>query len=211
MAGEKSLQSGGINEKTSDKEGNPMLRVSAALLAIVLFGITGISFAGDWTGNINAFMGMKTLSDDWADEFQEQTEGGILFDLQKRDWPVCGVIESMYSMKDDVIDGVDLELITTEILLGVGKNWAPNSTIRPYVRAGIVFATTELNGSNGSQSESISESGNGYGISGGVYWTISQHFNLGLGVRYTKAVIDFDGLDQECGGTHSGLVIGYHW
>lgn len=194
-----------------------MLRVSAALISVVLFTITGISLAGDWTGNINAFMGYKYMDeDDWMDEFQEQTEGGILFDIQKKDWPVSATLESMYSMKDDEVDGIDIEVVTTEILLGVGKTWAPNPTIRPYVRGGIVFASVEQDMDDGSESVTLEGSGIGYGLSGGVYWTISQHFNLGLGVRYTKAElgVEYSGtelFEAECGGTHSGLVIGYHW
>lgn len=193
-------------------EGNVMLRSSFSLLIIATLALSAVAVAGDWTGNINAFLGYKYMDeDDWMDEFQEQTEGGILFDIQKKDWSVCAVLESMYSMGDDEINGVDIEVATTEVLLGVGKTWAPNATIRPYVRGGIVFASVEQEMSYGLESESVDGSGTGFGLSGGVYWSISQHFNLGLGVRYTKAELDVEGYDVECGGTHSGLVIGYHW
>lgn len=181
-------------------------------LILALLLVSASSLAGDWTGNINAFLGMKYLdSDDWLDEFQEQTEGGILFDIQKTDWPVCAVVESMYSMGNDEVFGVDIDVSTTELFLGVGKTWAPNPTIRPYVRAGINFASVEQKASSGFSSETLNESGTGYAISGGVYWTLSQHFNLGLGIRYSKATIDFGDFETEAGGTHSGLVIGYHW
>ena len=181
-------------------------------LILTLLLVSAASYAGDWTGNINAFMGLKALdSEDWSDEFQEQTEGGILFDIQKKDWPVCAVIESMYSMDEDEILGVEFDVSTTELFLGVGKTWKPNSTIRPYVRAGINFASIDQKVTSGYESHTFDESGTGYAISGGVYWTISQHFNLGLGARYSKANIDFGNFEAEAGGTHSGLVIGYHW
>ena len=189
-----------------------MYRIALFTLLAIGFSVPTDSLAGDWTGNINAFMGLKTLdSNDWMPEFQEQAEGGILFDIQKREWPVCIVVESMYSMGEDVVNGIDIEVATTELFLGAGKTWSPNSTIRPYVRAGINFASAEEKASSGYITLSANESGIGYALSGGVYWTISQHFNLGLGVRYSKATIDFSGIDIEAGGTHSGLILGYHW
>lgn len=174
--------------------------------------ISAVAFAGDWTGNINAFLGYKYMDeDDWMDDLQEHTEGGILVDFQKRDWPVSAVIESMYSMVDDEIGTVDVSANTTEFLLGVGKTWSPNPTIRPYVRGGLIFGSAEQENDFGSYSTTYDGTGTGFGIGGGVYWTLSRHFNLGLGVRYSKVEIDFDDFDAECGGTHSGIVIGYHW
>ncbi len=193
------------------KESEVMYRIALIMLLVIGFFVPTGSQAGDWTGNVNAFLGLKTLDDDWLEEFQEQTEGGILFDIQKVEWPVSIVVESMYSMGEDVVQGYDIEVATTELLLGAGKTWTPNATIRPYVRAGINFASAEQKTSNGYQSVSVDESGMGYAISGGVYWTISQHFNIGLGVRYSKATIEFDNDDVEAGGTHSGLILGYHW
>ena len=189
-----------------------MYRIALVTLLVIGFLVPIDSQAGDWTGNINAFMGLKTLdSNDWISEFQEQAEGGILFDIQKREWPVSIVVESMYSMGDDAVNGVDIEVVTTELFLGAGKTWTPNPSIRPYVRAGINFASVEQEASNGYLSVSVNESGVGYALSGGVYWTISQHFNLGLGARYSKATVEFDDEDVEAGGTHSGLILGYHW
>ena len=189
-----------------------MYRIALSTLLVIGFLVPTSSQAGDWIGNINAFMGLKTLdNNDWLSEFQEQAEGGILFDIQKREWPVSIVVESMYSIGEDVVNGWDVEVATTELFLGAGKTWTPNPTIRPYVRAGINFASAEEKVSNGYLSDSVNESGIGYAISGGVYWTISQHFNLGLGLRYSKATIDFSGVDVEAGGAHSGLILGYHW
>jgi hypothetical protein len=51
----------------------------------------------------------------------------------------------------------------------------------------------------------------GFWIGGGVYWTLGEHFNIGFDVRWSKAEVTIDGLDFEAGGTHAGLLLGYHW
>lgn len=197
------------------KEIIDMYRISFIMLLVIGLLIPTVSQAGAWTGNINAFMGIKTLdSDDWDDNYwqlSEQTEGGILFDIMQANWPVCAVIESMYGISTDEYDDFELNATTTEVFLGAGKTWAPNSTIRPFVRAGLNYATAELEGEYENQTETVDGSGIGYAISGGVYWTLSQHFNLGLSARYSKATVEINDIDVEAGGTHSGLILGYHW
>lgn len=192
-----------------------MHKVTIMMLLLIGLLVPTASQAGAWTGNINAFLGIKYLdSDDWDDDYfemSEQSEGGILFDIMKTDWPVCAVIESMYGISTDDYMGMGVEAITTELFLGVGKTWAPNPTIRPFVRAGVNFASVEIEAEYEGESDSDEESGTGYAISGGVYWTLSQHFNLGLSVRYSKATVEFNDVDVEAGGTHSGLILGYHW
>jgi len=189
-----------------------MYRITLYSLTLALLTIHASAHPGNWTGNINAFLGMKYLdSDDWMDEFQEQAEGGVLFDIKKNDWPICVVFESLYSMDVAEVLGVNIEVSTSEFFLGAGKTWALNSTIRPFVRTGINIISVEQKNNFESRSETLDESGTGFAISGGIYWTMSQHFNLGLSARYSKSTIDFDDSEVEAGGTHSGLVIGYHW
>ena len=57
----------------------------------------------------------------------------------------------------------------------------------------------------------VSDDNNGIGIwlNGGVYWTLSQHFNLGLDLRYSQADVTL--FDVDAGGTHAGVILGYHW
>ena len=181
------------------------------MLALAASGSMSTALAGSWTGNINAFLGMKYLDeDDWS-PMEEQTEGGLLFDIGKINWPVHILVESMYSMDDDVISGVDVEATTTELVLGVKKIWAPNSSIRPFIGGGLCFAAAELEGSQGVEQISDDESGTGFSVSGGVYWTLGQHFNLGLHLAYSSVEVTLYETDAAIGGTHSGLMLGYHW
>jgi opacity protein-like surface antigen len=182
----------------------------AAVLAIS--GSSSVLLAGDWSGNVNAFLGVKMLDkDDW-EPLEEQSEVGILFDIGKNGWPVNILIESMYSTQDeDAGPGTENEVTTIEAIIGVRKIWAPNSTIRPFIGGGLCvvtgFASTEQ------EYVEITEnaSGIGFSIGGGVYWTIAQHFNLGLDARYSSAEATFNDIDSAIGGVHSGLILGYHW
>ncbi len=45
----------------------------------------------------------------------------------------------------------------------------------------------------------------------GVYWTFTQHFDIGIEGRYSKAEAEFSGKDVELGGTHLGFTLGYSW
>jgi len=68
-----------------------------------------------------------------------------------------------------------------------------------------------MEASQGFQQVSEDDTGTGFAICGGVYWTIGQHFNLGLDVRYSSAEATLYETKAAIGGTHSGLILGYHW
>jgi hypothetical protein len=51
----------------------------------------------------------------------------------------------------------------------------------------------------------------GFYFSAGVYATLSQHLNLGLLFRISKAEVDLFEDNVGAGGEHFGLMIGYHF
>jgi hypothetical protein len=51
----------------------------------------------------------------------------------------------------------------------------------------------------------------GFYLSGGAYATLSQHLNLGLMFRISKADVDLFDDGVGAGGEHIGLFIGYHF
>ena len=51
----------------------------------------------------------------------------------------------------------------------------------------------------------------GFWIEGGIHWTLAEHFNIGFDVRWSKAEVTINGVDGEAGGSHAGLLLGYHW
>lgn len=189
------------------------------ITVIAVSGFLSVAVASSWTGNVNLSLGMKFLDeDDWS-PLEEQAEGGLSFDIGKTAWPVHILVESLYSKDDDVeiISGIDYEATTTELILGVKKIWMPSRSIRPFIGGGLCLASAEMEASQGYQKISDDDSGVGFSISGGVYWTLGQHFNLGVDLRYSSVDAEFfaelplDDHDVAIGGIHSALMFGYHW
>jgi opacity protein-like surface antigen len=189
-----------------------------AAICAIFFAIIGFapaaSHAQNWTGNINFFLGGKTLkSSDWA-PVEDHGQGGILVDFKKDTWPVSIAIDLLSSYTDEVVwDGVPfkVEAETMEINIGVRKIWDHFSIIRPYVGGGVAYINAELTGASWNWIASQDDSALGIWLNGGVYWTLARAFNIGLDFRYSKAEVTLFGNDVAAGGRHAGLLLGYHW
>ena len=167
--------------------------------------------ANEWTGNVNFFLGQKTLEEnDWAPA-DEQAEFGVLVDFKQSHWPVSIAIDLLGSIDKVTVSGVDIEGSTSEFDIGVRKIWeVANSSIRPYIGGGLAFINAEIK-ATGFNTVSQDDNGTGIWLNGGVYWTLGQHFNLGLDLRYSQADVTVFGVDVDAGGTHAGIILGYHW
>ena len=178
-------------------------------VALVLFFVS--ANANAWTGNVNAFLGQKTLDeDDWA-PLDKQAEFGVLVDFKQQDWPVSIAFDYLGTYDEATEFGVNVEGTTSEFDVGVRKIWeVSGSSIRPYVGGGLAFVNAEFKRTT---FPTVSDDDNGTGIwlNGGVYWTLGQHFNLGLDLRYSQADVTLFGVEGEAGGTHAGVILGYHW
>jgi opacity protein-like surface antigen len=190
-----------------------------AVLALVPFLLSAsVASAQDqWTGNINAFLGQKNLDkDDW-EPVEEQSEFGIEVDFRKKDWPVNIVIDVLrssddQSMIDPFFGPVDVKGQTTELNIGIRKIWDGSSSVRPFIGGGLSFIRAEFEGTiPGLGSASDSDTGVGIWLGGGVYFTLGEHINLGVEVKYSDAEVTLFDVDGDAGGTHFGLLAGYHW
>jgi len=99
--------------------------------------------------------------------------------------------------------------------VGVRKIWkVAGSSIRPYIGGGLAYINAEIRRQDiifFAPTVSDKDSGTGIWLNGGVYWTLNQSFNLGLDLRYSQADVTLFGVDGEAGGTHVGIMLGYHW
>ena len=163
------------------------------------------------SGNVNFLLGVKNLdSADW-EPFEEQAAFGVLVDFKGPTWPISMAIDILGSYDEETILGIETEASTTEIDVGVRKIWeVQGSSIRPFIGGGIAFINGEIKATN-VLTASVDDSGTGIWLNGGVYWTLGQHFNLGLQARYSRAEITLLGIDVEAGGTHAAFMLGYHW
>jgi hypothetical protein len=184
--------------------------VKKSILTVILM----LSFlnlnASEWTGNANLFFGKKTLEEKNWREADEQAEFGVLVDFKQSHWPVSIAIDILGS--EEVI-AFSTEGRTTEFDIGVRKIWdAENSSIRPYIGGGLAFINAEIT-STGFFSDTVSQDDSGTGIwfGGGIYWTLWQHFNLGIDLRYSQADVTLFDENIDAGGTHAGIILGYHW
>ncbi len=178
-------------------------------VALMLFFVSANAIA--WTGNVNAFLGQKTLDkDDWVPA-DEQAEFGVLVDFKQSEWPVSIAIDLLASVDEVTVAGVTVEASTTEFDVGVRKIWeVSGSSIRPYIGGGIAFVGAEIKETSFTNI-SVDDNGTGIWLNGGIYWTLGQSFNLGLDLRYSQADVTLFGIDAEAGGTHAGVILGYHW
>jgi len=165
-----------------------------------------------WAGNVNFFLGQKTLDkDDW-EPVDKQPEFGVLVDFKQQSWPVSIALDFLGSKDETTIAGINVEGNTAELDFGVRKIWdTENSTIRPYIGGGVAFIRAEVKGTLSPFTVSVDDSGAGLWIGGGIYWTLNQSFNLGLDLRYSQADVTLAGTDVKAGGTHAGILLGYHW
>jgi hypothetical protein len=167
-----------------------------------------ISLAQYWSGNVDLFLGAKLLDEDDWEPVEEHGQFGILADFGKVDWPVNVAIGFLSSTTSENTLLGEFEASTSEVNLGIKKTFG--NVVRPYIGGGLAFITGKLEHSVSSLSVD-SNTGTGFWLNGGVYLTISNHFNIGLDLRVSSAKASIFNYDAKVGGVHAGLVLGYSW
>jgi hypothetical protein len=181
------------------------------ILAVILMLFVINAHANEYTGNVNFFLGGKSLdSNDWA-PVEDHAELGVLVDFKQNNWPVSIALDFLGSYSESTELGIKFEGSTSEFDAGVRKIWeVAGSSVRPYIGGGLALVNAEFKGTS---FNTLSDSDKSVGIwlNGGIYWTLGQSFNIGLDLRYSQAEVTVFGVDVEAGGSHAGLILGYHW
>ena len=101
--------------------------------------------ANEYTGNVNFFLGQKSLdSNDW-EPLDEQGEFGVLVDWKQVSWPVSIAIDILVSADEATILGTPVDAITSEINGGVRKIWeVTGSSVRPYIGGGLALISADI-------------------------------------------------------------------
>lgn len=186
-----------------------MKRMIMIVLGVLM---ASAAYASDWTGNVNFFLGGKTLEkNDWK-PLEEQGEFGILIDFGKKDWGVNIAIDLLGSRDTKNILGVDVDARTSEFDVGVRKVFEVEGTsMRPFIGGGLAFIRGEIEGCLAGFCASDSGRGTGLWLDGGIFWTLGEGFNIGFELRHSQAKATIAGYEGEVGGSHGGLLLGYHW
>jgi len=174
------------------------------------------------TGNVNVFIGSKTLDkDDWA-PVEDQGEFGVQFDISDQDWPVSIAVNFLTSTDDSGDDPLglfsDYSADTQELQIGVKKIWDVGGRAHPFVGGGAALIRGSYSGPviyapYFTSEVSDSDSGLGAWATAGVFWTFGSRkgFNIGVEATWSKADLEILGADVDGGGLHLGLIMGFHW
>ena len=193
-----------------------MKRVTLLLAAMILvLSFSCVAFAEeDWTGNVNFFVGSKSMEEtDWA-PVEDQGEFGIELDFGKKSWPFNIAIDIMSSSKEEEFGALTLKGETHELNLGVRKIFDLGGP-KPFIGGGLSIISAKASATVGPLTGSADYGGTGLWIAGGIYFTLGESFNLGLEFKHSAAkdevVSGGNSYDIELGGSHAGLILGVHW
>lgn len=185
------------------------LSLSAALRGPAAAQETG------WTGNANFLLGAKALDKDEWEPAEEQAEFGAEVDFRGRDWPVNIAVDFLGAAGEGKVytslGEAKFESETSELSVGVRKVWDGSPHVRPYIGGGLTLAKATARISLLGLTLEDSANGTGYWLGGGIYWTLSGSFNIGMEFRSSSAKAKLFGQDVKAGGGHFGLLLGYHW
>jgi hypothetical protein len=166
-----------------------------------------IHAAENWTGNVNAAVGIKYF-DNVVWDSAGQLETGIDIDFRHKSWPVNVAV--------GISGAAELDVTTTEMRLGVRKIFEATPRMRPFIGGGLDYVSAERDEFfSFSPEDNDSDTGLGGWISCGIYWTFADWFNAGFELQYSYVPVTLsDGTGNEetanVGGIHLLFLIGYH-
>ena len=101
---------------------------------------------------------------------------------------------------------------TLENHLGVRNIWDDTGTgFRPYVGVGIAVVSDKLELETGATKVEEDDTGTGFWLGAGTYWTAGPKLNMDFDIRYSQADVTLFNKERDAGGLHTGLFVGYHW
>jgi hypothetical protein len=189
---------------------NPTLKIIVA--AMLLFMITSLAQAHEWSGHLSLLAGGKILDDrDWP-EINEHYSLGIISDVKEASWPVSIALDLMDTGGKHDHDGMEDLGHTAEIHLGVRKIFLdPKRKMQPYVGGGVALMYAEQE----YEIESIKTTEDDDGVGGwfgvGTYYEIHPKFALGLDVRYSRGEVILFGQDRDAGGAQVHIIAGFQF
>jgi opacity protein-like surface antigen len=184
---------------------------------ILMLGVVGGRAEGEPpTGNINLLLTQKMLNeDDWS-PLDTQTGFGVMADFKMSSWPIAIAAGYQTTSDNDILFGADMEGSTDELDLGIKYIADKVGNLRPFVGGGLSQIRGKIEGSGPGGSLSVSDTGIGFWLSAGIYWTLAEHINLGGHVKYSSAEVTLadpaiGSFDVDAGGSSLAVFVGYHF
>ena len=192
------------NNLQKDMRGVENMNMKKIGVVLVLLSIWTSSAFGETGGNINIFLGAKSLeSGDWS-PVEEQSEVGIKFDIGEKGSNTKFAFDLLSSETSDSSTGFDITGSTSEMNIGV-RYYSDPSGQGAFFGAGLSFIDISMDIAGVG-----SESSNGTGLwfEVGAAMRAGTNVNLGIDIIVSQATIDWFDIEVEGGGTHLGFFIG---
>jgi opacity protein-like surface antigen len=186
------------------------------------------------SGDANLISGQKSLGEAQLEGFgvDGQSQMGIAISVDF-DLPVMLAVDLLVSSDDHTIvvpaeNRLEYwsDVQTTELDLGVRKVWG--SKLKPYVGGGLALVELDFfqieSGDLGlpdtdylTRTINDSDSGLGFWLNAGLFYRLGKYLNVGIDIRYSDADVEIlllesdEFLELDSGGSHYGVLFGYHW
>jgi hypothetical protein len=171
----------------------------------------------DFAGNVNFFMGQKSLdSGDWQ-PLEDQFAFGAISSFGASDWPVQIAGDVLVSGDEQTESGIEFTAVTFEFDAGIRWLIYKKGKVFPYIGAGLGLMGAAAQGDYGFGETDASDATFGFWADAGVFFRLGDHFNIGVDLRYSDASVDlvFDSgvvaRDVNVGGFSYGLLLGFGW
>lgn len=182
------------------------------VIVMLLLLTTSMTNAGELSGHISGFIGLKTMnSSDWP-ELDKHFSMGVNFDIKKDSWPISIALDMIDTGSEHEYDGLKDLSHTTEYHFGVRKIFMnQDSKIQPYIGGGVSFMYAELEyqGNNKKMTQDDRDVGSWFGA--GMYYEINPRLVLGLDVRYSHGEVILFNTERDAGGISSGVTLGFQF
>lgn len=165
------------------------------------------------SGNVNVFIGGKSLSEsDWG-YLDQQSEFGVQVDIKEHEWPISMALNFLGSSDVERDRNVDTYGSTSETQLGIKKIWEIGRATNLALGGGAAVIWGEMERRYDyplRYKETDSETAVGPWASLGIYWNLAW-INVGLEGKWSQADMRLLGRDVDAGGAHIGFIVGYNW
>jgi len=181
------------------------LNVLSLCLAVAL--ISTPALAG---GNLNFSLGQRSLDSNDYEPVDDQTYIGATIDWDNMEWPVNLAGGLYFSSEEESIGSTDVTASIIEATFGVMKTWGEGKTMHPFLGGGLGVVRVEAEIDDPLISAKEDDTGAAFYTEGGIYWSLSQAFNLGVSGRFmTAPSIEIAGEDFDTTYFQVGILAGW--
>ncbi len=188
--------------------------IAPAALALVLTLPSGSVLAEEFGGNIGGMIGQVQLDDkDWGDQ---EVHGaiGLISDFRIASAPFSLAVDLIGSGDEDNLVDRKNEVYSAAAHIGVRKVFDDSeSVVKPYLGAGIALVNVEMRTRDKQTDLSRVEddSATGFWIGAGSYVELTDHFQVGLDLRYSEVEVKLFDSKRKAGGFQTTVSAGYYW